>query len=106
MTHERARAGCAGVTLVELLVVLVLIGGMAGVVGLNISTARPMYVVDPTHAQIAAARDSAIRFGHTVTVHVDRAGSDRIETAYPDGRVVADPSLEIDQLSGATNVAH
>jgi prepilin-type N-terminal cleavage/methylation domain-containing protein len=102
----RAQAVSNGATLIELLVVLVMIGIMAGVVGLTIHNAQPVPAVDPILAEIIAARDSAIRSGHTVTVHVDRAGSDRVETAYPDGRVIAEGSVGIDPLSGAINAAH
>jgi len=92
-----------GVTLVELLVVLVLLGLVAGVVGLTIHTAKPITVTDPTLAAIAAARDSAIRTGRSVTIILDVHDAQHEVTASPDGRVAADTALAIDPLNGARN---
>lgn len=92
-----------GVTLVELLVVLVLLGLVAGVVGLTIHTEKPITVTDPTFAAIAAARDSAIRTGRSVTIVLDVHDAQHEITASPDGRVAADTSLGIEQLNGARN---
>lgn len=90
-----------GVTLVELLVVLVLMGLVAGVVGLTIHTAQPIMVTDPTFAAIAAARDSAIRIGRSVTITLEVRDAQHEVTASPDGRVAADTALAIDPLNGA-----
>ena len=95
---RRARGG---VTLVELVVVLVLLGIMAGVVGLTLETARPVAAVDPMTAAIAAARDSAIRGGRAVTMSIPSPAGPLNATAWPDGRVAADAPLGIDLLSGA-----
>lgn len=92
-----------GVTLVELLVVLVLLGLVAGVVGLTIHTAKPITVTDPILAAIAAARDSAIRTGRSVTIVLDVQDAQHEVTASPDGRVAADTALAIDPLNGARN---
>lgn len=94
-----------GVTLVELLVVLVLLGLVAGVVGLTIHTAKPVAVTDPALAAIAAARDSAIRTGRTVSIELDVHDAQREITASPDGRVLADTAFDINPLSGARNAA-
>ena len=67
---RRRAGGRKAVTLVELLVVLLLLGITAGVVGLTLHTARPVATIDATQAAIQAARDSAIRFGRSVTVAV------------------------------------
>ena len=92
--------------MVELLVVLVLLGITAGVVGLTLHTARPVETIDATQAAIQAARDSAIRVGRSVTVVITTSGSTRPITAYPDGRVVADRTVHVNELTGAPDAAH
>lgn len=92
-----------GVTLVELLVVLVLMGIVAGVVGLTIHTARPLTATDPITSAIATARDSAIRSGRSVTIGLNLSDAQREITARPDGRVIADSTLDIDPLTGERN---
>ncbi len=92
--------------MVELLVVLVLLGITAGVVGLTLHTARPVETIDATQAAIQAARDSAIRVGRRVTVAVAANGSTRPITAYPDGRVVADRTVHVNELTGGPDAAH
>lgn len=94
-----------GVTLVELLVVLVLLGLVAGVVGLTIRTAKPIAATDPALAAVAAARDSAIRTGCTVSIELSVNDAQREITASPDGRVLADTALDINPLTGARNAA-
>ena len=94
-----------GVTLAELLVVLVVLGITAGVAGLTLHTARPIGTVDALQAAIQAARDSAVRTGRSVTVAVSAGGSTRPVTAYPDGRVVADPAVHVNELTGAPDAA-
>ena len=91
------------VTLVELLVVLVLMGLVAGVVGLTIHTAKPLPPTDPITSAIATARDSAIRSGRNVTISLQLGEAQREVTASPDGRVAADSSFDIDPLTGGRN---
>lgn len=95
-----------GVTLIELLVVLVLLALMAGVVGLTLHTARPVAPMDPVKSAIQSARDSAVSLGHAVRIVVSGQSSPLPVTAFPDGRVVADRSLGIDELSGAPSAKH
>jgi prepilin-type N-terminal cleavage/methylation domain-containing protein len=92
----------AGVTLVELIVVIALLGVIAGVTGLAFQRARPVVGADAVAALASVARDSALRTGRTVTLRISALGARRSAdlTAYPDGRVIADPSLGIDPLSG------
>lgn len=89
-----------GVTLLELMVTLALLAILAGVVGLSVGRAGPARTVDARTAQIAAARDSALRSGHAVTITLVDSGRVASVTALPDGRVLADPGLEIDPLTG------
>lgn len=94
-----ARAGRAGVTLVELLVVLAIMTIMTGVVGL---AGQPRRHVDPDSAstRVAAARRTALASGRPVSITVVALGHARAVTALPNGAVIADSSLGVDQLSG------
>lgn len=94
-----------GVTVVELLVVLILLGLMAGVVGLTLRTAQPVRHPDAAHLAATQARDSAIHSGRPVTI-VFTSDSQRLDiTALPDGQLVADARLAIDPLTGRANAA-
>lgn len=93
------------VTLVELIVVLVLLGLVAGVVGLTIHTARPPAQIDPVVAAVQAARDSAIRTGRSVTIRLEVSGTEHEATAGPDGQVRSDSALDIDPLTGQRHAA-
>jgi prepilin-type N-terminal cleavage/methylation domain-containing protein len=90
----------AGVTLLELMVVLVLLSVLASVVVLAIRSTPRAQPLDQANRKVLAARDSALRFGAPVTVVIDFGGSQHVATAFPDGRVVADSALHFDELSG------
>lgn len=94
-----------GVTLVELMVVLVLLGVLAGVVGPALHAAPRAPAVDPVMAAILAARDSAVRAGHPVTIAVEVEGQVRDATALPDGRVLTDAPVGLNPLSGSAHDA-
>ncbi len=94
----------AGVTLVELLVVIALLGIVAGVVGVTWHTATVLRPVPPAAARVLAARDSALRTGRAVTIPLTGPGGAQTATALPDGRVLAEPGLGIDPFTG--RVAH
>lgn len=89
-----------GVTLVELVVVIVLLSVVAAVGGISARRARPIQVADAAVSRVLAARDSALASGRMVTVLVRIAGQQTSATAYPDGRLLADPRLGIDPFSG------
>lgn len=93
-----------GVTLIELLVVLVLLGLLSGVVGLTLGSTPRVPALDPVTASVLAARDSALRAGHPVTISVVVQGSAHRATAFPDGRVLSDAPLDIDPLSGSASL--
>ena len=99
--RPRAQARVAGSTLVEFLVVLAILGVVAGVAGLSFRTERTLVAVDAAGAQVAAARREAIRTGRSVTVVVSREGQVSVATAHADGSVVADSALSIDRFTGA-----
>ena len=91
----------AGVTLVELMVVLVLLAVMAGIVGISWRPdPSPRARGTDARAVIAAARLRAIESGASITVAV-MDGERRIEvTARPDGRLVGAARLGLDPLTG------
>jgi prepilin-type N-terminal cleavage/methylation domain-containing protein len=99
LAAPRARAR-GGVTIVELMVTLALIGLLAGVVGLALHSAPRGPSIDAPTARLVAARDSALRFGIAVTFALTVDGRAHIATALPDGRVVADSAFGVDALSG------
>jgi prepilin-type N-terminal cleavage/methylation domain-containing protein len=95
------RPKTTGSTLIELVVVLAILGIVAGVVGLSFRGAGE-HERDTPRARIAAARRQALEQRHAVTVTVTIAadGATREMTAFPDGRVVGDTLLGIDPLTG------
>jgi prepilin-type N-terminal cleavage/methylation domain-containing protein len=98
----RARGG---VTLIELMVVLVMLSVIASVVVLAIRSTPPRRANDQSIIVVIAARDSALRTGRVVSVLVSIDGSDRAATAFPDGRVEADSALQFDVLTGRPRYA-
>ena len=92
-----------GVTLVELLVVLMLMAIVAGVVGLAMRSAGSFTDgegIDTEQVAAARARASAVRLGRPVTIVIARDSQPLPVRALPDGRVVADGRLGVDPLSG------
>ena len=90
----------AGVTLLELMVVLVLLSIMGGVVVLSLHAAPAKRAAATDNARVLAARDSALRFGVSVSIVLSDSGGERAATAFADGRVIADSALRFDPLSG------
>jgi len=93
-----------GVTLVELIVVLAIVGLMAGVTTLAFRRADMTPRVAPWVSAIAAARRTAVDSDRTVSLTVRVGDNMYAATALPDGSVVADAALGIDRLTG--EVAH
>ena len=102
--HVYHRTRSRGVTLVELVVVLTILGVVAGVVGLAIRRSAPIRAADAPTAAIAAARRVAIDSARIVTVDVGGDMTPNRATAYPNGSVVTDTALSIDRLTGAVVV--
>jgi len=97
-----ARRSSAGVTLVELMVVLVLLGLMAAVVGLAWRR-DPVRTRDATtdgQGAIAAARHQALASGRAVRVELTIDGQRVAIAALPDGRVIAPEGMRVDPLTG------
>ncbi|HWG53380.1 MAG TPA: prepilin-type N-terminal cleavage/methylation domain-containing protein [Gemmatimonadaceae bacterium] len=96
-SRPRGRAA-RGVTLLELLVTLALLGLIAGVTGLSLRATPTSTPLTPTAARVAAARDAALRSGHPVTEMLRESTFVHSVTALPDGRVLTD----LDAASHAT----
>ncbi|HET7584025.1 MAG TPA: prepilin-type N-terminal cleavage/methylation domain-containing protein [Gemmatimonadaceae bacterium] len=100
------RAGVrSGVTLIELIVVLAILGVMAGVVGVAVRGAGEVREADARMAQIQAARSEAIRTGHPIRITIRVGGLSYAVSALPDGRVIedraiTDRSVDVDRWNG------
>lgn len=95
----------AGFTLVELMVVLAVLGVMAGVAGL---AARSLERRDPETeraAAIADARRRALETRRPVTLQVQVGDSAARLIALPDGSVRRDSALGLDVLTGRPRAA-
>jgi prepilin-type N-terminal cleavage/methylation domain-containing protein len=92
--------GTRGVTLVELMVVLVVLGLMAGVVGL--AWRHSPASQDTERDAIARARVQALESGATVRFQVTLEGQRVMVAALPDGSVIAPAGLHLDRLTGTT----
>lgn len=88
-----------GTTLVELVVVIAILGVIAGITGWAVGKVPDMPVVDSAEARIAAARREAIRSGRSVTLTVLWEGRRLTATAHSDGSIVGDTTLGIPRFS-------
>ena len=94
-----------GVTLAELMVVIVILGVMAGVTAVAFARREPVTPMNPTLAVIAEARAKAIGTGQPATILLGAGDSLRLATGYPDGRVVTDAAVALDPLAGRGDAA-
>lgn len=95
-----------GFTLVEILVVLVLLGFIASLVGVNIKTSSAgLPVVNSFENQVRSLRSESLQTGRIIsrTIPLDTIPGASVvaATAYPDGRVLSE-SDNIDPMSGKT----
>lgn len=95
----------AGVTLAELLVVIVILAVMAGVTVVAFARREPVAVANPILASIAAARVKSVNSGRPETIRLGPPDSFALATVYPDGRVVTNAPVGIDPLSGRSGDA-
>lgn len=93
-----------GVTLIELVVVLAILGIMAAVTGLTIHTAAPVRYHDATVGQITQLRDSAVTLGRAVSAVLIIDDTATAVTAYPDGELFSNVQ-NIDRPTGRTQSA-
>lgn len=95
----------SGITLVELLVALAILGLMTAVVAVQFQPARPASN-DWRADSVAAMRRRAITEGRVRTAILagDSTGAHPV-TALPDGRVLADSIMDIDPFTGRQHEA-
>lgn len=91
-----------GFTLVELLVVLVVLGVMAGVVGLAWQPGRWQIAPDSARssASIAAVQQRAVEEGRVIQAVVTIGERTVQISAFPDGRIVGAAALGVNTLTG------
>lgn len=98
---SRARLG---VTLLELLVAVVIVGLLAGVVGLAVRRLPEPSEAERLAALVVDARRTALRAGRPETIVLRLDGAAHAVTALPNGEVVADAAvrerLGIERLAG------
>lgn len=87
-----------GVTLLELIVVVVGLGVMASVA--TLAMPKKLIPPDDTPHRVADARTRALRTGRPVSVVLRLDSMYAIATAMPDGTVLAAPAARIDRLTG------
>ncbi len=94
--RPRARAGT---TLVELLVVLCILGVIAGVSVMAVRQFEPPAPTDP-RAIMADSLRAAVDAPRTIVVRVVQDGRPASATIHPDGSVVGDSALGTDRFTG------
>jgi len=93
-----ARTLRPGVTLIELLAVIVILSTLASVATLALWHPAAPSATDP-HQIIAAARREALEHGAVVDTTVTENGITRTVTLLPDGQVLADSTVAVDRLT-------
>lgn len=84
-----------------MLVVIAILGLIAGVATVSVVSAPRTPAADPLSAAIGAARAKALSAGRAVTATVpESSGTPITITALPDGSVIAHSSLRWDRLTG------
>lgn len=92
----------SGMTLIEVLVTVAIMGVIASVVTLAVRRIEQRPVGDP-RAMIADSGAVAVRRARAITVHPVVRGRAMSATLNPDGSIVADSALAVDRLSGRQN---
>lgn len=88
-----------GVTLVELLVVLVILSLVTGLTSMVLRRIDAPREDDLEHQLLSVRRD-AIRTGTSVTRVLHEGATRHVVTALADGRLLADSSMHIDPSTG------
>ena len=95
----------SGVTLMELLVALAILGLLTGVVAIQ---GRPIRIPqrDSRADSVVALRRIALAVGRaqTIVLLIDSAGAHPV-TALPDGRIIGDSTFDVDPFTGRSREA-
>ena len=100
--RDRARRG---VTLVELLVVLALLGVGAALTALAFRVDRSTDPQGRDAERITAARREAVEQGALVRLVLADSTGMRALVVLPDGSIIADKGVAVDRLTGRVHVA-
>jgi prepilin-type N-terminal cleavage/methylation domain-containing protein len=93
------------VTLIEMVVVLAILGIMAGITALALGGDDAPDPARARAARLAEVRRQAIDTRRPVAFELADSGGVRRGVALPDGRVVADSALGVDPLTGRADAA-
>ena len=88
-----------GMTLVELLVTLAIMGVLLGVVTLAVRRIDEPVLKDPYHI-VGDSLRAAAASGRAISLLFVMHGTSVAATVFPDGSIVSDSALAIDRLSG------
>ena len=100
----RVCVGRRGMTLLELLIVLALVGILAGVAAMAARRVAPIDHSDPL-VMVEDSLRRAVAEARAITVDVVKDGKPVSATANPDGSVVADSTFGIDRFAGTATHA-
>jgi prepilin-type N-terminal cleavage/methylation domain-containing protein len=89
----------SGVTLVELLLTIALLGVIASVTTLALRRIDEPPPDDPVR-MLADSLRAVVATGRTATVRLLVNGQSALATIHPDGSIVADSIVRVDRLSG------
>lgn len=92
-----------GVTLLELLLVMALLALLLALSGLAVGYADAPGSSDELTEAASRARHAAVADRRPTSVHVLTPDGPTVLTAFPDGRVLAEPRFGIDPLTGRMN---
>jgi prepilin-type N-terminal cleavage/methylation domain-containing protein len=87
----------SGMTLIELLVTLAILGIVCSVVVLAFRNPSTR-VGDDAISQALQARRLALREGRIITIDIDTPDGPRQVSAFPDGSIVADSTIHIGRI--------
>jgi prepilin-type N-terminal cleavage/methylation domain-containing protein len=100
----RRRLWRRGVTLLELLIVLVILATGSAIVTVSSRAIRPVTATDSLRVLIAELRGAAVRTAHPLTRIVRSGDTLSSVTALPNGRVLAE-GLRVNDLTGSVSNA-
>lgn len=92
-----------GVTLLELVLVLALLGLLLAISGLAAGFADPTGDPDELAHAVVRARQAALSSRRPISLEILTPDGPAVLTAFPDGRVLAERPFSIDPLTGRTN---